>query len=292
MVGDFRSDNATLYDRGRRVRGEMDGLVARGVRPGSALRQAAGRSGLAACDARAAVRFAGAVDAIVGHAGPEAKALILGGHPLLPHRRVMQISRTHPDRQRFALTQVAFGRHPFAKPQAGTEPPFDTVSYGEVVSRLARSAGLLRLVARVLADLQADRRPAANDMATVRVHLADVLGACAAVRRLMRRAPARRPRATEASRLQRNGGTNAAPSPRRLLGFVPAARGLAEKNVRDLPRLLREQRPTADERARVLAGARELAAAARTLTRDVRSRLRGDSPRGASHHRQRSTTHV
>jgi len=160
----------------------------------------------------------------------------------------MQISRTHPERQRFALDQVALGRHPLARPLPGVDPPFDTLGHGEVLNRLGRTAGLLDRVADGLAATPPAGWPDPAKLAEMGHHLATVCTSCGSMRAALGGGEA------SAIGAQAAGGRDvqrpARKGPRAPLkadlaaGFVASVRGIAEKNLRDFPRLLREHPPT------------------------------------------------
>lgn len=63
---------------------------------------------------------------------------------------------------------------------------------------------------------------------------------------------------------------------------MAAARGIAEKNVRDVPRLLRESAPTGDERASLQDLLRLLDSAARGLTEIVLRQIASEPPRSSA----------
>jgi hypothetical protein len=192
-----------------------------------------------------------AVDAVAEACGEEARAFLLGSGCRVSAEAVMQASRCHPERQRYELGQAMQGRPFFAKPAGGCDPPYDTLGYHEVVSRLLRAEGSLRKQARVI---EAHRPP--EEVAAEAMRCAE--GTLAAARqhaRVMR------------LRLSRPGPAPAAgPSPPpaaspwgRVLGGISSACALAAKNARDIPRMLGGMVPTGGERA---------------LIRDLLSRIR------------------
>lgn len=106
---------------------------AAGVGRASAARRVAAAAGTTPAAVRADAAFAAAVAAVAASGGPSAR-------DLLPAGVVPSIARTHPDRQAVALARA--GRGPLGK-----APPYDTFGCGEVIGRLARTAGLLDHVA-------------------------------------------------------------------------------------------------------------------------------------------------
>ncbi len=268
---DDRDHNSVLYGLGRRVAERVARHIARGLGPQVALRRVAADLGLDVAVARSALRFREAVDRIANNVGPAARRLLLGGHRHLAPGRVMQIGCTHPERQRSAMDQVARGRHPFAKPLPGVAPPFDTRDYGEVRSRLARTAGALDWVANGLADTPPEGWPAEAKLVETGRHLQAIREHCRALRAELceqrdRVVSAPAPEGTPVSRRRRRSAKAPAPlHSRRALTTVAAARGIAAKNVRDVPRLLREHPMTGDDLASLLDGLHRLGAAADRL---------------------------
>lgn len=275
-------DNADLYDQGRGYTRRITRFVVAGEDSGTALRRVAADRDRSVAEVRSAVRFAAAVDLIAGNAGRAARRLILAGHRRLPPERVLQISRTHPERQRHAMDQVARGRHPFARPRDGSDPPYDTIDHGEVSSRMARSAGLLVWVADGLAETPAANWPEAAKVQLMSGHVAAVRESCTALEAMLRgwssdlgSPPRKRP----GSRPGQSSGARAPFRPDRALASVAAVGGMAAKNVRDFPRLLRDVPPQAQDLGSVLAGLRRLDLAARELTGVIRAHGRSGAVR-------------
>jgi len=287
-LGESRSildDNSALYELGRRIADRISRLTAPGEGPRAALQRVVAGLSLAVTDACSAVRFQEAVDLIVGNVGEGARAAILAGGRHLSPQLIMQIGRTHPDRQRFALAQIAQGRHPLAKPRDGTAPPYDTLGYGEIRSRIARTAGSLDRVAGGLAAATAGEWPTEAKLRQMTDHLGRVRKSCSALRAMLEatgtraetgRALARR---THTRRPGRPPGSPTSFRPGGALAFVAAARGIAEKNARDLPRLLRESPLMADDRASLLDRLRLLNSAAQRLTEVIAGHIASGPPR-------------
>jgi hypothetical protein len=183
-----RDTNARTYALGQRVAFCLSNLRDTGVKPRSALATAADEFGATPAEARAASAFATTVNAITANVGSAAKELILSDHPRLPLPVVMRISRTHPDRQRFAIARAAEGRDPLGKPPPGTALPFDTHDCAEVLSRLARNAGALVCAAGGLLTAPFDRWPSEEKIAAVRDHTDAIRRACGRMKALARAA--------------------------------------------------------------------------------------------------------
>lgn len=219
---------------------------------------------------RHAARFAAAVDRIAANCGPDAKAVLLEEHPRLPVKVVMQIANTHADRQRYALAQVRTDRDPFGKPPSGIDPPFDTHGYAEVLGRKARTAGTLDAVADRLLFTPRAKWPDEEVLARLEADLKRIVTACCsdatAVREAGGRASERMPRT-----LWNERDTPASFDARKAVWQVSSVRGVAEKNARELPRVLRETPPTVAEGRAVLDGNRVLAESANRFRGIIRA---------------------
>ncbi len=80
---------------------------------------------------------------IIDNCGASARRILDAGHRYLVPKTINALSRTSPERQRYEIEQVLAGRRPFS---SKTEV-YDTVSFGEVTSRLARAAGSINKAA-------------------------------------------------------------------------------------------------------------------------------------------------
>lgn len=101
-------------------------------------------------------KFADAVDTIIGSCGASAFDVLFS--PARPQTRkaIMMLSRTTDTRQHYRVTGVAEGNFRSVGPQ-NDDPVYDTVSYSEIPSRLARARGsLLKLFGMLAQD--ADER--------------------------------------------------------------------------------------------------------------------------------------
>jgi hypothetical protein len=98
-------------------------------------------------------KFRDAVESIVVNCGEDVRSLLLSGHEFLTKKAIMSLSRTSPERQRFEMAQVQRGRRPFSLKST----VFDTTSYAEVCSRLARAGGFVNQAAQLLRRLQRRR---------------------------------------------------------------------------------------------------------------------------------------
>lgn len=221
--------------------------------------------------AKYAAAFAATVDAITTNCGPEAKALLLRDHQRLPVQVVMQIGRTHAERQRYAIAQVLADRDPFGKPPPGVTPPFDTHGYAEVFGSKARNAGMLDAVADRLFFTPRASWPDDGVLARLEADLKRIVAACrtdaAAVRAAGGRASDRRPRTPWTER-----GGHAPFDAKTAVWQVASVCGVAEKTARELPRVLREAPPTAAEGRAVLDRNRVLAESANRFRGIIRAR--------------------
>lgn len=191
------------------------------------------------------IHFAIAVDRVVGNCGESYRSLLLSGQLL--RTEVEMISRTHPDRQRFAVQQVSEGRKPFAKPPDGVEQPFDTLGNPEVTSRLARARGIVRQAAEAIVTIRRAHDPAL--LSKLSTALTKVEKATDDVIAVVKRHAPRTRYSASADPSQKSADTRN-PQPRSLTclhGGLSAAAGLIAKNARDLPRLWSEQPPDKSE---------------------------------------------
>lgn len=263
--------NSALYEAGKRYTKRLDRLKAGGKKK-AGTRDVAAEFGLPAAEVEGAIKFADAVDWIAANCGGKSRKLLLSGHPRLSARVVMQISRKHPDRQLFALSQAEVGRHPLGKPLPGVAPPFDTLGCFKVLSRLPRNAGALDWVADGLRDTSKALWPPAEKLAAI-------LERTEGIRRYVR---SMKPRVAASAvapseRAKKNSKRKVRPQPavfdpKRALSPVALAAGVTAKNVRDLPRVLAETPPTATEKESLLAGLRRLDASAARLIAVINAR--------------------
>jgi len=264
------SQNADLYRAGRQYITRLAQLAA-GSKKKATWAAVAAECGTDRAAVMAAAKFADAVDRIAANCGGGAKELLLTDHPKLPARVVMQIGKTHAERQPVALSQAQAGRKPLGKPRPGVDPPFDTHGYPEVRSRLARNAGLLDYVADGLLATPPGVWPVADRLDGV---LRDVRLIRAHLRRIdavMKRAGGRLVKeAGDPPWQPREPGKPFAPASTRLM--AASVRGIAEKNARELPRVVRETPPTRAEADAGREGARVLRRAAERLAAVVRAR--------------------
>lgn len=259
-----------LYRAGRQYAKRIKNLRDGGISPRAAELQIAENQGIETEQVRTAVAFAAAVDQIVGNCGSKSRQLLLSGISRLPVQTVMQIKRTHPDRQRFALAQAEAGRNPFGKP-SGTAPPFDTLGYSEVLSRLARNAGLLDHVARGLLDTQRVNWPDDDCLRKCSESLKEISSVCRRLTTLMKRS---------GGKIREQKGSpeweaRKAPKPFNTSSTyrqIRSVHGIAEKNLRDLPRLLKESPPNGGVVAAVLKALANLRASAGRLASVIRTR--------------------
>lgn len=264
--------NDDLYRAGKRYAALSSRLTSKGRR--TTWRAIAAEFGPDRTSVVNAVRFADAVDRIAGNCGTRVKSLLLSDHPRLPARVVVQIGRTHADRQRHALAQVGAGRNPFGKPPAGVLPPFGTHGYPEVLSRLARNAGLLDHVADGLLATPACDWPDRASLDDAGRDIRLVLAGCRSMTALMKRAGGRLG-GWDARTLTRHPPPPFNPSAARPK--VASVRGITAKNTRELPRVVRESPPTRATADAVLGRVRALRRSAERLAAVIRAR--GHDPR-------------
>ena len=263
-----------LYTRGRDYARRLAPLAATGVRRGTACRRPSATGRRPAADVRRATAFAAAIDHIAECCGPDARTAPLSRDVGLDPTTVMRIARTHPDRVRFEVARVRAGRAPFAPPPPGTDPPFDTLHYGEVVSRLRRAAGLLDYVTRA-----GDAVLTGLDLERVRHQLSALRGHC---RTVAGHVGSPGGAGTSAGRGAGSSANTNRPTDAKKAGvFVAAAVGFAEKNARDIARLVSESPPTPGQAVAVAAAVARLQAAADRLEAKRRGRTRppGAGPR-------------
>jgi len=94
-------------------------------------------------------KFAEAVEQIVANCGDEAWQVMF--EPARPQERkhIMQLSRTADTRQQYRVEQVLEGLARTIAPQ-NNDPVYDTVAFSEIVSRLPRARGAIRVGAEKL----------------------------------------------------------------------------------------------------------------------------------------------
>lgn len=267
--------NAALYEAGKTYSRKLARLRASRNKKATA-RDVAAECGSTPAGVRAAITFAEAVDRICANCGGAAKKLLLSDHPRLPARVVMQIGRVHADRQRYALAQVRAGRNPFGKPPDGVAPPFDTHGYPEVLSRLARNAGLLGHVADGLLATPGRNWPDDDRLGRLRLELRRIIVTCRTLSKMVAAVGGRL--RDHHKRVPWRARAVASPAAARCaVRDVASVRGITEKNLRELPRVLREAPPTREEADRLREGVRRLAHAAERFIAVIRARH--DDPR-------------
>ncbi|MBA4191998.1 MAG: hypothetical protein C0467_28800 [Planctomycetaceae bacterium] len=257
--------NATLYEAGKTYATQLARLQA-GRNKKATANDVTATCNTPAKEVNFAIAFADAVDLIAGNCRGNARELLLSDHRRLSAEMVMKISRTHADRQRFALEQARADRDPLRKPE-GVDPPFDTQGYAEVNSRMARNAGLIDYIANGLQVTPRIEWPDDEVLERCREELRRIIVACRSVSDLLRKA----------------GGKLKHDSPRRpwrcrkepcsahatnIVRDIASVRGIAEKNVRELPRVVRETPPTREEADTVLERTSVLAESAKRC-RDI-----------------------
>lgn len=256
-----------LYRAGQQYAKRLKKLRAGGISQRAAELQIAKTHGIKADHVKIAVAFAAAVDQIVGNCGSKSRRLLLSGISRLPVQTVMQISRTHADRQQFELVQVKSGRSALTKPPLGVSPPFDTHNCAEVLNRLGRNTGAVAAVADGLLAASPKSWPPNDKFSLILSHLKRIRQSIRAMKPIVLKADLSRSignttvkppkRRTETGQKQT--------SPAKALSSVARVAGVTEKNLRDLPRVMVETPPTATEKSRLLLGLQALDSAAARL---------------------------
>lgn len=217
------------------------------------------RKGSAAQQAEA--RFAAAVEKVVAKSGSHARHILLSSRRRITVRQIETLSRMARQRQRYELNELANGRPLFRKPKHGT-PPLDTERYSEVPSRIGRAWGHVNKVARGLKQLGGTSPVTIDNVAPAITKVEEIQRVSRTLQNIVRRIPAegRSPK----SKVYR---TSTMPfNLSRMVGALAAAKGLVEKNVRDLPRLPRSIKPTAEQKAYILRRLREIVALCHEVT--------------------------
>jgi len=209
-------------------------------------RMLANRLGIDEEEVRADAKFANAVETILGNCGTSYRSVLFSGQ--LTRKQIESVNRVHPERQRYELDVVAMGGRLFQKPKNGP-PPFDTLGFYEVTSRLARAEGIVQ---QALERIRRCSRLKIKEAVRTRLLtcLAEVGSAVEQLRLLASRGsklPARHP-IKAPDRGTRTAGMRIVEGDLRLQpGRLALAGGLIRKNVRDLPRLATEQTPTDEQ---------------------------------------------
>jgi Uri superfamily endonuclease len=264
------NSNINLYRAGQQYAKRLRNLRAGGISPRAAELQIAKNHRTEAEQVRTAVEFAAAVDLIASNCGRVAKQLLLADVSRLPVQTVMQISRTHAERQQFALVQAEAGRNPFGKPSSGV-PPYDTHGYSEVLSRLARNAGLLDHVASGLLNTQRVDWPDDDCLRKCSESIEKISSDCRKMTNLMKRSGGKireKKGCPPWEVREARKGFNTSSTYRQ----IRSVQGMAEKSLRDLPRLLKESPPTHEEADAVLKALANLRISADRLASVVRTR--------------------
>jgi hypothetical protein len=186
------------------------------------------------------------VDTIILNCGEQVRDLILCGHAFLDRKTVAQISRTAPPRQRFEMEQLTKGRRPLR----GAAPVFDTVDFGEVISRLRRASGMVCVSLCVTQVALATEPPTAEECDDIG-RVAGAIGADATeLARLVRAAVDDKsdPGGSDTTKYtqrpsQRDNVAPKRPGYRGALGRLNQAHSWVHKSVRDLPQLVKQITP-------------------------------------------------
>jgi hypothetical protein len=199
-------------------------------------------------------RYAAAVDTIALNCGKQVLPLLLGGHPLLSCKLTEQISRTAPPRQRYEMEQLAQGRRPLQR----AAPVFDTTDFGEVISRLRRAEGKVRMALRTLRDGQAAAAQTSGERALLVHNVRVMIDEANELARMVRDAAEDQPDEhdhhtprRQAPVIESTKGVVRTPVSHGVTGRLLQARSFIRKCVRDLPTLLIEVRPLRREKEEI-----------------------------------------
>ena len=106
-------------------------------------------------------KFAEAVDTIIRNCGADGLHACFHSHPQ-NQKSIEQLSRTSRDRQQYRVQVVLTGRFRSLAPQSG-DGVYDTVNFGEVLSRLRRGRGSIASINQMVSS--ALPKPVASELA-------------------------------------------------------------------------------------------------------------------------------
>jgi len=181
-------------------------------------------------------KLAKAVAALERNCGPIAREVLLESGRQIPSEHICRLARTSPERQRYRMEGVAAGRLRSINP-CSADHVFDTVSFGEVVSRLRRARGNLK---RSL-DLLSERGP--HVLSSDRIgSLALEIEKCLQLLPRLQRAIAHLPEGEDVIKRYRSKQSTKTPTStiRDVVKMIPGARSFLEKNVKDVESVLAE----------------------------------------------------
>jgi hypothetical protein len=203
--------------------------------------------------------FAAAVDTIAAYCGDEARDLILQDHQDLDRKTVLQISRTAPTRQQYAMERVRQGRCPLATDGKGCQV-YDTVDFKEILSRLRRAQGKIAACVFIL-DRLAVTQPSKREATVVRARLDDIRIEVSQILRAVQLAPEGTPCPCDLARMKKDSRKQ----PKRkkplaipadhygVVGLLNQAQSWTGKCAHDLPELLQQVLPIWPEKEEVRA---------------------------------------
>lgn len=193
-------------------------------------------------DLRAAVKFAHAVHKMVANCGEAARDILL--ECSFDPKIIESVARTAPTRQRYELEQIAAGKRPLQKRKSGV-PVLDTERFSEVANRLARARGLVQLSLTRVQLLDRGVQVSSSECERYINQLDDINKESTTLSSLV----------DEYGVVPRKVDKKATPqeSPARPATVREACRGnagalgLIAKNVRDIPRLPKNVKPTPED---------------------------------------------
>lgn len=215
-------------------------------------------------------RLADALDLIERNCGPDARQVLLSGHAAMTPANIGMLSRTSPEYQRHVLDRIRVGHATPLKKTAACSLVYETVSFQEVISRLERAVGGVRreatfIAARIDADAaDLDRGP--DRLLTLALIVEAAVNCAAGIRGLPNNE-----RVSVRTHRNRTGEQEQAQALAATLNAA-AALGLLAKNVRNLPLLKVEHRPTANEQRQALDLCQQILGLARPALRLARKR--------------------
>ncbi|HRX82501.1 MAG TPA: hypothetical protein P5307_25720, partial [Pirellulaceae bacterium] len=209
-------------------------------------------------DLRAAVKFAHAVHKMVANCGQAARDILL--ECSFDPKIIESVARTAPTRQRYELEQIAAGKRPLQKRKSGV-PVLDTEQFSEVTGRLARARGLVQLSLTRVQLLDRGVQLTSSECERYINQLDDIIKESTALRSLVDEYGVV-PRKVDEKAMPQKSPTRPATVREACRGNA-GARGLIAKNVRDIPRLPKNVKPTPEDVCNINRELRAIVRAAR-----------------------------
>lgn len=194
-------------------------------------------------------KFAEAIDRLIVNCGEAAFRVLFQSKITQSKAAIVCLSRTSPERQRHRIEGVASGRMRSVKPQP-KDGVFDTISFTEIVSRLARARGSIERC-RELLETNHNFKSADQSVAGIHATVTECDNLAAQLNRSLKRLSVKEPVEQVQSRVASRGiGRPSRMTIERVPGQLRSARALLAKNLRDVPILPEDIRPTSDQRRR------------------------------------------